>query len=113
MTASGKSSFEDLTIHGFRRLYDVHLNLRPLSVMIGANGTGKTSILDALSLLARSAQGKMSESISELSGLTNLLTYDKADDLQLGISMTVPGHQPLEYSLKLRPQAVAYEISEE
>ena len=113
MTASGKSRFEDLKIQGFRRLYDVSLRLRPLSVMIGANGTGKTSILDALSLLARSAQGKMSESISELSGLTNLLTYDKADILQLGISMTVPGYQPLEYSLKLRSQAVAYEISEE
>jgi AAA15 family ATPase/GTPase len=36
--------------------------LKPLSVMIGANGTGKTSVLDVLSLLASSAQGKLNSS---------------------------------------------------
>ena len=81
--------------------------------MIGANGTGKTSILDVLSLLAKSAQGKLSESISDLSGLSNVLTYDGPDDLRLGISMTVPGHFPLDYVIRLRPQAVAYAINEE
>jgi hypothetical protein len=35
--------FKDLSIHGFRRIHDVSLPLRPLSVMIEANGTGKTS----------------------------------------------------------------------
>jgi hypothetical protein len=41
------------------------------------------------------------------------LTYDKAEDLHLGISMTVPGHEPLEYSLRLKPQGVSYVISEQ
>lgn len=105
--------FQELTIHGFRRLYDVQLNLRPLSVMIGANGTGKTSMLDVLWLFAKSAQGKLSESISDLSGLSSILTDDRAEELLLGISMTVPHYQPLKYSLKLRPQNVAYGIDEE
>jgi predicted ATPase len=108
-----KSRFESLRIQGFRRLKDIELELRPLSVLIGPNGVGKTSILDVLSLLAKSAQGKLSESISELSGLSNLLTYDRAEELRLGISMTVPGHEPLEYLLRFRPQAVAYSIVEE
>ncbi len=43
--------FGQLSVRGFRRLNDVQLSLRPLSVMIGANGTGKTSVLDVLSLL--------------------------------------------------------------
>jgi len=43
--------FGRLSVKGFRRLSDIDLSLRPLSVLIGANGTGKTSILDALSLL--------------------------------------------------------------
>jgi predicted ATPase len=81
--------------------------------MIGANGTGKTSILDVLSLLAKSAQGKLSESISDLSGLSSILTYDRAEELHLDISMTVPHYQPLKYSLKLSPQNVAYLIDEE
>lgn len=117
--------FQELSIHGFRRLYDVQLPLRPLSVMIGANGTGKTSVLDVFSLLAKSAQGKLSESISELSGLSNVLTYDRAEELHFDISMkgtSLPlsgkillgtGPEVLKYSLQLRPQAVSYAINEE
>jgi predicted ATPase len=105
--------FGQLHIQGFRRLLDVKLQLRPLSVMIGANGTGKTSVLDVLSLLASSAQGRLSSSISELSGLANLVTCDRARELGLAITMEVPGHEPLEYSLWLRPQGIAYMIREE
>src|ERR1039457_6780994 len=105
--------FGQLSIQGCRRLCDVRLSLRPLSVMIGANGTGKTSVLDVLSLLASSAQARLSSSISELTGLANIITYDKAEELGLGITMDVPGHEPLEYSLSLRPQGIAYAIGEE
>jgi predicted ATPase len=105
--------FGQLSVRGFRRLYDVRLSLRPLSVMIGANGTGKTSVLDVLSLLASSAQGRLGSSISDLSGLGNLLTCDRADELELGITMEVRGHEPLEYSLWLRPEGIAHIIREE
>jgi predicted ATPase len=81
--------------------------------MIGANGTGKTSVLDVLSLLASSAQSRLGPSLSELGGLANVLTYDKAEELGLGITMEVPGHEPLEYSLRLRPQGIAHAIREE
>ncbi|MGO8789226.1 MAG: AAA family ATPase [Terriglobia bacterium] len=112
-TSSDAPRFKELSVHGFRRLYDVRLPLRPLSVMIGANGTGKTSVLEVLSLLANSAQGKLSEFISDLTGLGNVLTYDRAQDLCFGMSMTVPGYKPLEYSLTLEPQGIAYSILEE
>ena len=105
--------FKKLSISGFRRLYDVSLPLRPLCVMIGSNGTGKTSVLDVLSLFANSAQGKLSETITDLAGIASVLTYDRAKTLKLGISMTVLHHDPLEYSLSLKPQGVSYVISEE
>src|SRR5450432_1459551 len=105
--------FGELSIQGFRRLRDVRLSLRPLSVMIGANGTGKTSVLDVFSLLASSAQGRLSSSLSDLSGLANVLTYDQAEELELEITMEVPGYEPLEYSLWLRPQGIAHVIREE
>jgi predicted ATPase len=103
--------FRDLSILGFRRLNRVHLDLCPLTVMIGANGAGKTSLLDVLSLLANSAQGKLNASISDLSGLPSVLTYDRATDLVLRISAEVPDHEPLMYSLTLRPQGAAYDIA--
>lgn len=88
--------FGCLSIQGFRRLKAASLQLGPMSVMIGANGTGKTSVLDALSLLASSAQGRLSSSLSELSGLASVLTYDEAEELELGMTMELPGGEPLE-----------------
>jgi predicted ATPase len=108
-----QTRFKNLSIEGFRRLQKVEFKLRPLCVMIGANGTGKTSVLDVMSLLANSARGKLSAAIADFSGLNSVLTFDKTSELSLGISMEVPGYHPLDYSLKLRPQGVAYTIAEE
>ena len=41
-----------IKISGFRRLHDIDLEMRPFIVYIGANGIGKTSWLDAFSLLS-------------------------------------------------------------
>jgi predicted ATPase len=110
---SAQPRFGELTVQGFRRLKDVRLALKPLSVMIGANGTGKTSVLDVLSLLASSAQGKLNSSLASLSGLANVLTYDHADEVRLGISLQRPGAEPFEYVLALEPQGIRYSIAEE
>jgi predicted ATPase len=107
------SHFKKVSVERFRRLCDVKLELRPLTVLIGANGTGKTSLLDVFSLLAVSAQGSLRKAIGDLSGLSALITYDRKQDLSLGISMNVPGHEPLDYRLRLEPQATAYAIAEE
>lgn len=105
--------FGGISIRGFRRLREVHLDLRPLSVMIGANGTGKTSMLDVLTLLASSAQGGLSSALSELSGLPNILTNGVAQQLDFRITCEVTGHAALEYGLSFRPRGIAYAISEE
>jgi predicted ATPase len=111
--ANFRPRFKNLSIQGFRRLKDVGFSLRPLCVMIGANGTGKTSVLEVMSLLANSARGKLSSAITELSGLSSVLTYDRVDDLRLSISMGVNNYEPLDYALRLKPQGVAYSIADE
>lgn len=105
--------FLTVSVRGFRRLASVDLELRPLTVLIGANGVGKSSLLDALSILAGSAQGNLNAALSEMSGLAALMTYDGPNELGFGISMTVPGYEPLDYSLSLRPQGAAYVIDRE
>ena len=66
--------FVKLSIRGFRRLAEVDLELRPLTVLIGANGVGKSSLLDAVSLLASSARGGLSAAVSDMSGLGPMMT---------------------------------------
>jgi predicted ATPase len=106
--------FGELSVQGFRRLQDVHLPMRPLCVMIGANGSGKTSVLDVLSLLANSAQGRLADSLSDLGALPAILTYDRPhNNLSLAISMELPNEKPLDYWLQLIPQGAGYAIEQE
>ena len=107
--------FERIHVQGFRRLSDLDLDLRPLNVLIGANGSGKTSLLDLFSLLAASASGGLSTGLSELGGMTSVLSLDKAKQLSFELMMTVtqPHINPLTYRLTIAPSGVAYQIMEE
>jgi predicted ATPase len=105
--------FERIHIQGFRRLSDLDLELRPFNVLIGANGSGKTSFLDVFSLLAASASGDLGAKLSELGGMTSLLSLDRAVRMSFELTMSVPNHNPLNYSLTIAPTGVSHEIEAE
>lgn len=111
--------FERLHVQGFRRLYDVDLVLKPLNIVIGANGSGKTSLLDVFSLLAASASGALNETISEFGGvdgnLTNLTAANAgaARFMAFELAMSVQGHAPIQYRMSMSPRGVTYEIADE
>jgi len=106
------NKFESIKVEGYRRLSSVQLEMRDLTVMIGANGVGKTSFLDIFSLLAASAKGQLLEKIG--GGLAGMLTRDKAEQLAIFLEMSVLGHAPLKYHLRLVPaRGSSYEISQE
>jgi len=100
-------------IGGFRRLLNVDLRLRPFMVLIGANGVGKTSLLDAFSILSASASGHLNSILSQFGGIASLLTRGKSENLSLLVEMSVPGHEPLEYELWLCPKGTGYSICKE
>ena len=111
--------FETVRVQGFRRLQDVNFKLNSLNVVIGANGCGKTSLLDVFSLLAASASGGLRETVSDLGGidanLTNLLQLkgEKARFTAFDLTMGVSGRSPLRYHIALTPQGAGYEVSDE
>ena len=108
-----KTIFDHFKISGFRRLKNIDIKLRPLCVLVGANGVGKTSLLDAMTLLAASADGKLCDYLTEMSGLTSLMTYDHNKSLDISLSMQVEGFKPLIYDLSITPNGLAYAISHE
>jgi len=55
-----------IKIAGFRRLHDIEIEMRPLMVMIGANGVGKSSFLGAAVLLSESASGSLNKALNNL-----------------------------------------------
>jgi predicted ATPase len=102
-----------IKIGGFRRLQNVDLPVKPFMVLIGANGVGKTSLLDAFSLLSASASGKLNHSVSQFGGITSLLTRDRSKEVSLLVDMEVPGQRPLEYELHLEQKGTGYSIARE
>ena len=100
-------------IGGFRRLEDVDLKVRPFMVLIGANGVGKTSLLDAFALLSASASGELTTTLSEFGGIANILTRGKVNELSFLVDMDVPDYEPLEYQLCLSPKGPGHCVPRE
>jgi predicted ATPase len=96
-------------------LYDIDLDLRkrPFLVLVGANGVGKTSFLDAFSLLSAAASGNMNDTLSRMGGVSSLLTRGNSRELILCVEMPVPGYEPFRYDLHLTTQGTGYSISKE
>jgi predicted ATPase len=105
--------FTHLHFEGFRRLSDVKLELRPLCVLIGANSSGKTSVLDGFSLLANSAQGRLKKTLSDFGGIGANLTGGNARWMAIKVSTETADHEPIHYRLALRPQGAGYEVVDE
>lgn len=62
-----------LAIAGYRSLRDIAVELGTLTVVTGANGSGKSSLYRALRLLADTAQGQVVQSLAAEGGLTSTL----------------------------------------
>lgn len=107
------TTFSRIQIKGFRRLLETELELNPLSVLIGVNGVGKTSLLDIFGLLASSADGELHSKLSELGGLPAIITYDQANSLELKVTMPVLDNPPLDYDLTISPSGTSYQIEKE
>ena len=62
-----------LAVHGYRSLREIVLPLGRLTVITGANGTGKSSLYRAFGLLADAARGRLVASLAKAGGLSSVL----------------------------------------
>src|SRR3954471_12750469 len=63
----------ELRVVGYRSLRDIDLRLSPLTVVVGANGSGKTNFYQALQLLSSAAQGTLARSLAAQGGLPSAM----------------------------------------
>jgi predicted ATPase len=99
-----------IRITGFRRLGEVEIEMRPLMVLIGANSVGKTSILDAVSLLSASAAGELNIALNRIGGVSDVSTRGQSRKITLEAEMDCPGHKPLQYQLEVEARGQGYGI---
>ena len=66
-------TISQLAISGYRSLRDIRIGLGRLTVVTGANGSGKSSLYRALHLLAEIAQGRVVQTLAAEGGLPSTL----------------------------------------
>lgn len=87
-----------LHVKGMKCLGDVSVDLAPLTVLEGENGSGKSTILDAFEMLRRVPTASSCEELTQRS-IYSLLRWD-SPELSLSVQTEHEG-QPLVYSLSL------------
>jgi len=107
--------FNKLRVEGYRSLVDIALPLHPLNVMIGPNGSGKTSFLDIFQLLRDATQEKLSEALEKQGGLNAVLPHipNGPDHLKVELTIDVESgksQEPMYYRFQLTPRDVGYLI---
>lgn len=90
-------SLTDLHIEGYRSVRNLRLPVRRLTVLVGANGVGKTNIYRGLELVRAAATGDLAMSIAREGGLASVLwagqrrvTEGPRLCLEVGLDMDVP-----------------------
>jgi predicted ATPase len=63
----------ELEVSGYRSLRSVALKFEPLTVVLGANGAGKTNLYNSLQLLSAAAGGTLAQALSAQGGLPSAL----------------------------------------
>jgi predicted ATPase len=93
-----------LRVRNFYALRNFRWSLGGVSVLTGANGTGKTSVLLALKVIRAAFDRGLPEAVSQtLGGSYNLRNHDAAEDepTELGIEL-----DDLSWRVQLRPRGV-------
>ena len=64
-----------LTVHGFKSIERQTIELGPLNVLIGANGSGKSNLIDAITFFQASALGERDILVKRMGGAGRILFH--------------------------------------
>lgn len=90
----------EIRLQGLRSLADVTLKLDGLSVLIGQNGSGKSSLIEACEILRRAAGENFIDDLQQVHGGVSALMRLGQNLLQLTLGMAIHDRSA-EYTIKL------------
>ena len=85
-------------IENYRSVRRLVLDLEPITVLIGANGTGKTNCYRALELIQAAAAGRLGEHFASEGGMPSALWAGERERGELRLAVTVE-HDEFTYRL--------------
>ncbi len=69
------SRLDGVVVEGSKSIGHTMLKLRPLNVLIGANGSGKSNFIDAISFLRTIVQGQLERYVKQAGGADRILHF--------------------------------------
>ncbi len=96
------SALNGIIIEGFKSIAFIEQTLRPLNVLIGANGSGKSNFIDAISLLRSTSKGHLQRYTSQAGGADRILHFGSKMTRKIVIQFLFD-HEESFYMLELRP----------
>ena len=104
------ASLERIEIHGFKSIEHLSLTLRPLNVLIGANGSGKSNFIGAFGLLNQIVEENLQLYVQRAGGADALLHFGQKTTPELKLVLDFRQDRPFNdyqngYSTCLVPSA--------
>lgn len=91
---------QEIEISGYRSIDDLKLELNNVTVLVGANGCGKSNIYQSINLIAAAATGQFARRIAEEGGMQSILwAGDRGKREQIRTRLSV-GFEQLRYSIE-------------
>ncbi len=94
------SRLDRIQIKGFKSIRELDLELRPLNVLIGANGSGKSNFIDVFELLHQVAELHLQAYVQKSGRANSFLHYGQKTTDEIFIRLTF---EDGEYGLHLEP----------
>jgi|CXWL01.1.fsa_nt_gi predicted ATPase len=96
------SALDRIEVEGFKSIRKMDLELRPLNVLIGANGAGKTNFISLFKLLNQIVERNLQVFVAQSGGADALLYFGQKTTGEIAVSLDFDRNS---YKCKLIPSA--------
>jgi predicted ATPase len=104
-----------IAVRGYKSIERVELPLRPLNVLVGANGSGKSNFISVFELLSAAREGRLARYVANRGGANALLHHGSKHTPEMFVSLAFEnGGNENAYELRLgATDADGFAITEE
>jgi predicted ATPase len=94
------TTLDRIEIEGFKSIRQLRLDLKPLNVLIGANGAGKSNFISVFGLLRHLIEGRLQVYVAQSGGADALLHFGRKTTSGLKLELTLG---EFGYAVELAP----------
>jgi predicted ATPase len=98
-----------ISISGLRTLEQFKLDLGGLTVLIGENGSGKSSVIEAFELLRRLTNNEFTSNYNHIHGGDGLLLRQGSQEIQISVNLAKPNSWRAQYHAAFSRQGIKLE----